>query len=136
MSDHKTDEAVSPVIGVVLMVAITVILAAVVSTYVFGMTSNVPRTYVVAATFQPIDDDHIEITYNGGQDAAFVTNLTVTINGLYAGTIGDSDDSILKVGCSTVFHANPPHSFIRGTHVVGVAHFLDGTSQVILDYFV
>ena len=118
------------------MVAITVILAAVIATYVFGMTNNVPREYVVAATFQPIDNDHLEVIYNGGPDAAVVMNMTVSINGLYAGTIGTSDGTILKVGCSTTFTANPPHSFVRGTHVVGVAHFLDGTSQVILDYFV
>ena len=136
MQPEIDQEAVSAVIGVILMVAITVIIAAVVATFLFGMTNNVPRTYVVAATFQPIDDNHIEVTYNGGQDAQFTTNLTVNINGLYAGVIGPTDGSVMKVGCSTTFLANPPHSFIRGTHVVGTAHFIDGTSQVILDYFV
>jgi flagellin-like protein len=33
---YKRDDAVSPVIGVILMVAITVILAAVIATFVFG----------------------------------------------------------------------------------------------------
>ncbi|MEM2991626.1 MAG: type IV pilin N-terminal domain-containing protein, partial [Halobacteria archaeon] len=33
----KSEEAVSPVIGVILMVAITVILAAVIAAFVFGM---------------------------------------------------------------------------------------------------
>jgi len=135
MSSYRNDEAVSPVIGVVLMVAITVILAAVISTYVFGMTTSVPKEYVVGATFQQLDTDHVTITYIGGQDAASVTNLTVSINSLYAGTIGSDDGSVLKVGCSTTFTANPPHSFVRNTHVVTTAHFLDGTSQVILDYF-
>ena len=52
MALNKNDEAVSPVIGVILMVAVTVILAAVIATYVFGMSGNVQKTKVVAATAQ------------------------------------------------------------------------------------
>jgi flagellin-like protein len=37
MRFRKNEEAVSPVIGVILMVAITVILAAVIAAFVFGM---------------------------------------------------------------------------------------------------
>ena len=40
MTKSKED-AVSPVIGVILMVAVTVILAAVIAAFVFGMGSNV-----------------------------------------------------------------------------------------------
>ena len=35
----KNDQAVSPVIGVILMVAITVILAAVIAAFVFGIVA-------------------------------------------------------------------------------------------------
>jgi flagellin-like protein len=44
------EDAVSPVIGVILMVAITVILAAVIAAFVFGMASGVSKTKAVAAT--------------------------------------------------------------------------------------
>ena len=47
---RKNDEAVSPVIGVILMVAITVILAAVIAAFVFGMAGNISKTKVVAVT--------------------------------------------------------------------------------------
>jgi flagellin-like protein len=40
----KNDEAVSPVISVILMVAITVILAAVITAFVFGMAGNISKT--------------------------------------------------------------------------------------------
>lgn len=40
-ADGSADRAVSPVIGVILMVAITVILAAVIGTFVLGLGSNV-----------------------------------------------------------------------------------------------
>ena len=42
MMNFKNEEAVSPVIGVILMVAITVILAAVIAAFVFGMTGDMP----------------------------------------------------------------------------------------------
>ena len=38
---NDNDEAVSPVIGVILMVAITVILAAVIAAFVFNMAGDV-----------------------------------------------------------------------------------------------
>ncbi|MFB6283967.1 MAG: type IV pilin [Halobacteria archaeon] len=41
VKDLKEDDAVSPVIGVILMVAITVILAAVIGTFVLGLGNNV-----------------------------------------------------------------------------------------------
>ena len=47
---RENEEAVSPVIGVILMVAITVILAAVIAAFVFGMGSNVQGTKTVAVT--------------------------------------------------------------------------------------
>ena len=50
MAFNRNEEAVSPVIGVILMVAITVILAAVIAAFVFGMAGNIQKTRVVAAT--------------------------------------------------------------------------------------
>ena len=58
---RKNDEAVSPVIGVILMVAITVILAAVIAAFVFGMSGNISKTKVVAVTVQQPDADHITV---------------------------------------------------------------------------
>ena len=40
-TETRDDDAVSPVIGVILMVAITVILAAVIGTFVLGLGDNV-----------------------------------------------------------------------------------------------
>ena len=47
---RKNEEAVSPVIGVILMVAITVILGRVIAAFVFGMAGNIQKSKVVAAT--------------------------------------------------------------------------------------
>lgn len=80
----KNEEAVSPVIGVILMVAITVILAAVIAAFVFGMAGNIQKTKVVAATLARTNANNVLVTYQGGQDAGSLTGLTFTVNGANA----------------------------------------------------
>jgi len=67
----ETTEAVSPVIGVILMVAITVTLAAVVGTYVLGTGSNVSETAQasVQSTQNP-DSLRITVVDTGNLDDA------------------------------------------------------------------
>ena len=139
MKFTKNDEAVSPVIGVILMVAITVILAAVIAAFVFGMAGNISKTKVVAATVQQPAGDTIVVTYQGGQDAPTLHNLTVSINDAMTGpdTVGSlnedtTDNSILGVGASGTFTG----SFGGRDHVVVMGHFTDGSTQVIVDNFV
>lgn len=63
----KDDDAVSPVIGVILMVAITVILAAVIATFVLGLGEQVSDTAPQASFSFDIDDsDNIRVTHTGG----------------------------------------------------------------------
>ena len=54
------ERAVSPVIGVILMVAITVILATVIATFVLGMGDSLTETTPVAST-----DGDVEATWDG-----------------------------------------------------------------------
>jgi flagellin-like protein len=77
------DDAVSPVIGVILMVAITVILAAVIGTFVLGLGDQVQSTSPQASfTFDFTDDtggtthDRLAITHDGG-DAIPPAQLSV-----------------------------------------------------------
>jgi flagellin-like protein len=64
------DSAVSPVIGVILMVAITVILAAVIATFVLGLGDSVSNTAPQASFSFNYDTDEdpnqLDITHNGG----------------------------------------------------------------------
>jgi len=77
--------AVSPVIGVILMVAITVILAAVIGTFVLGLGDQVQST-TPSATFgfdsenlgSDADDDKVTITHESG-DSIDTNSLTVKI---------------------------------------------------------
>jgi archaeal type IV pilus assembly protein PilA len=126
MTKSKED-AVSPVIGVILMVAVTVILAAVIAAFVFGMGSNVSKTKIVAATAQQSDATSGYVTYQGGQDAAQVTYLGVTAPGVTANT-----SMGITVGSTYALTA------LSGAkdHVVVQAVFSDGGQQVILDTYI
>lgn len=61
------EDAVSPVIGVILMVAITVILAAVIGAFVLGLGDQVDSTAPNAQLeFDGEPDDDLEVVHNGG----------------------------------------------------------------------
>ena len=118
MKFNKNDEAVSPVIGVILMVAITVILAAVIAAFVFGMAGNISKTKVVAATAQQPDATHIVVTYQGGQDAGTteVIDWTVTDdNNIDQPYKMGAAGSVLTVGKSYTFTAAAAGPFIIPT---------------------
>ena len=92
--NRSDEEAVSPVIGVILMVAIVVILAAVIAAFVFGMAGTVQPSKSVAATAtQPTETD-ILITYQGGKDAQMVSGYNLLLMMLtlmtLATIVGDS----------------------------------------------
>jgi archaeal type IV pilus assembly protein PilA len=147
---RKNDEAVSPVIGVILMVAITVILAAVIAAFVFGMSGNITKTKIVAVTAQQPDANTITATYQGGQDAGSFTsgNLTVTMDPAthQEGTTTDCvvttitytpTDRLLtnQVG-SSVTAKTLLGCFAGKDHVVATGTFGDGSVQVLLDTYV
>ena len=66
----KETRAVSPVIGVVLMIAIAVILAAVVGTVVLAMGNEPVSTPQASFSFEYDGDDTVEITHEGGDSIA------------------------------------------------------------------
>lgn len=82
------DRAVSPVIGVILMVAITVILAAVIGTFVLGLGDSIGNSAPQAQfdfTYSDAgiaDNKWVNITHQGGDP---INNETLAI------TVGDTD---------------------------------------------
>ncbi len=65
----KSEEAVSPVIGVILMVAITVILAAVIAAFVFGLggtTEKAPTASITVANNPDTTGYDLKINHKGG----------------------------------------------------------------------
>jgi flagellin-like protein len=143
MKFMKNEDAVSPVIGVILMVAITVILAAVIAAFVFGMAGNIQKTKVVAATASQPTASTIFITFQGGQDAATFTGGNITVSGgtcsavtygpAYAGGGGKLGSA---VGCTTQASCTGTGDFSGRDHIVVTGWFSDGGQQVILDSYV
>lgn len=64
--DNDTDRAVSPVIGVILMVAITVILAAVIGTFVLGLGDQVQQSSPNVNFAFDYNGTALEVTHTGG----------------------------------------------------------------------
>lgn len=92
----EEEQAVSPVIGVILMVAITVILSAVIATFVLGLGEDLVNPAPSASFDYDYDESNSEvtITHQNGQQ---LENLRVTVDGTDASnqftepvTAGDS----------------------------------------------
>lgn len=153
MNTKNNDSAVSPVIGVILMVAITVILAAVIAAFVFGMPNSMGRDKIVAVTAQQPDTGKITLMYQGGPDTATFDYGTVRVtpdsgtvtyyhpagkysNGTAIAAVaspGTASDGILgsEVG-STVTALG---TFSGRNQVTVIGKFTDGSSQVVLDTY-
>jgi flagellin-like protein len=111
----QDEDAVSPVIGVILMVAITVILAAVIGTFVLGLGDQV-QSSAPNANFQfeyntPVSgaSDGIVITHNGGQDVD-ASNVIVRAGGTEITGVdwqqGGSATSTISTGSSFTVNTN------------------------------
>jgi flagellin-like protein len=117
----KDDDAVSPVIGVILMVAITVILAAVIGTFVLGLGDQVQQTSPTAQFSFDFDADSgtdggaLDITHDGG-DGIEASQLSVSGDINSTGDIGPGDawsdngygaNSQVTAGNSITVHVDP-----------------------------
>lgn len=122
----KNDNAVSPVIGVILMVAITVILAAVIAAFVFGMTGPINKTKIVAITLSQIDEKTVTIMNMGGQDAGELSKIRISGDTLAI----PADDLGMNVGSTDTYELS---TGIGKKHIVGIGVFKDGTESVLLD---
>ena len=85
------DRAVSPVIGVILMVAITVILAAVIGTFVLGLGDQLGDTAPQASfTIDGNNSSVVNVTKTGGQPIEG-SDLVVSVDGQRGGDFGSGD---------------------------------------------
>ncbi|WP_123537135.1 type IV pilin [Halosimplex salinum] len=125
------DDAVSPVIGVILMVAITVILAAVIASFVLGLgnqTSQGAPTATIGMDYTEIDENSgsgmdnwgvVKVSHNGGEsiseDEVYVRGTGFNASGTHCSASdgnlctppGASDileDYIINEGGSQIHH--------------------------------
>ena len=133
---NSDDRAVSPVIGVILMVAITVILAAVIGTFVLGLGDSLGDNQPTAQLSASIDydGDNISIEHNGG-DAIAANELSVIVNydgdrfasdGTYDERFTVGDEFVAEVG-----HTNESVTSSGDDVRIRVIH--DGSQSTLLD---
>ena len=113
--DEEGVRAVAPVIGVIVMVVITVILAAVIGTFVLGLGGQVSSTAPQASfTFELSNSDqNVEITHDGGDSiSSDDLNVTSTRDFHKAGDGGSADNSTLSFN-----ELGAPSDVTAGTNV-------------------
>ena len=120
----KDEEAVSPVIGVILMVAITVILAAVIAVFVFGLAGDLEAGSQkdVQITSSTDSDGKVQFTVFSGANVDDISYFKWT-NGTNANSVPGDD---ISIGYKNT--TNFPKS---GAEIIYTAVFNDGTSQVV-----
>ena len=95
------DRGVSPVIGVILMVAITVILAAVIGSFVLGVGDNVSEPTQASIGFEENNSTSVTVVHNGGD--AF-ENAKITAR--YGGNSYYNDTLTLSPGGATTLNSS------------------------------
>ncbi len=148
MSTTRKDDAVSPVIGTILLVAITVVLVAIVAAVVMGMAGGVQNTKDVGVKVTPVigSTDHsvATVTFTGGRDVVNlvgkVSMYEVDKQGVIAETTEDKDFVVGKpyklIADSTTTgegaSATTTYAGITGSVKVNVVGtFTDGSSAVL-----
>jgi len=130
------DRGVSPVIGVILMVAITVILAAVIGTFVLGLGDQLQSTTPQAS----FGFEQENVTYGDGVEAETVTithetgdtisesDIRVTVAGATAFDVDESDNAT-----STLWDGEGDVSAGSSVRVVGYSDASDINSENLSD---
>jgi flagellin-like protein len=136
------ERGVSPVIGVILMVAITVILAAVIGTFVLGLGDSVQQNAQAGVSFsqETVDDGYsVTITVNSVQRADSLEYQVNNVTGDGSGSDSDPQEGSFttlgtEVGTSTTIGTSSTH-LESGDKVIVRATF-QGNSNVISEYTV
>lgn len=139
IANEKMDNAVSPVIGVILMVAITVILAAVISVFVLdlgeglqGSNSQVNLGFEYNST-----TDQVTITHRGGSTLE-ADQISVVVNGQNANYTGGQEfPNEISAGNSAIITGYGSQTGFNNTDTVQVIESSsEGEQTQILDEFV
>ena len=118
---NADDRAVSPVIGVILMVAITVILAAVIGTFVLGLGDQLGDTAPQASfDIDSANETTVNITKTGGQSIP-KADLVLSIDGTrYDNATIDGEDDWQTGETRTISEGD--NGFTTGEQTVQLIH--------------
>ena len=139
----EKEKAVTPIVGTIMLVALTVILAAIVAAFLFGFAGqSLQTTHIVSATMQRVNATSVSVTYYGGQDAAALlgmiftvndkTNVTVTTGSTLV-TVSENqvtaNSGTVPIGLGVTIPATNP----KKDHIIITGLFSDGSSAIIAE---
>jgi flagellin-like protein len=127
MKFGKNDEAVSPVIGVILMVAITVILAAVIAAFVFGMGSSLQASHNAAYKVSRDSNNNANIVLNGLDSDIHIKSGAIN----YVNSTGEQN--VTSLTALTIGSIQPFDINQNTTRVIVNVTFSDNSQKVVLD---
>lgn len=127
---QRKDDAVSPVIATILLVAVVVVLVAVIAAAVLPMAGDLGSVKSVSVTVRLNSDGTLPVvTVIGGDDAGMLTNLTVYVSGLSDSVIDETKPIVIgKPYSPTTTGLNIPEGQ-QTVNVVG--EFSDSTVQTL-----
>ncbi len=141
----NNNHAISPVVGTLLMVALTVLLASAVAVLLAGVgIGTLPATpKMVTVTEHRVNMSYVAVTYYGGSDASDLVTLSFKINGATVAlppgsytldstrttVLPGNGAAVLPVGTTVYVPSNNPGK----DQMVVTGGFLDGTTQIVMD---
>jgi FlaG/FlaF family flagellin (archaellin) len=131
---------VSPVIGVTLLVAITVLIAAMIAAAIFNDANDRNGTRRVAVTANVTDND-ITFVYQGGPDDYRVRNINISFYSnqttLCLSNYGLSayDCSKPSIGANATISNFSPDGYQNHNHVWVTVFFTDGEQRILMDTY-
>jgi flagellin-like protein len=130
--NDKNEEAVSPVIGVILMVAITVILAAIIAVFVLSMANTVPEANKVVGFAVSATEDGIVVTNMGGQDVGELKEVAIRVSGADC----EPEPVVAMTGVGNTTLCDRVATGTNKDQVTITGTFYDNTEQVLLNSFI
>lgn len=128
---RKDSDAVSPVIGVMLMLVVVIIIAAVVSAFAGGLSGSQEKSPIITFRGTFSQSDGLTIEHAGGDAiATATTNVMVRPSK----TFGSAEHLVWIVNKSSITNANGDESsqWIRTDGRTGTKHFAGGDIAYVL----
>ncbi len=127
------NEAVSPVVGVMLMLVVTIIIAGVVSAFAGGLTDSTDKAPQVMLKGTYSQTDGLTISHQGG-DAVGVADTDVYIR--LSNTFGDTEHMAWKVNATTLVSqrggkVGNSTAWLRDEGYAGIKSFVAGDNAYI-----
>lgn len=145
MSNIKVneEEAVSPVFGEVLMVAVVLIIGAIIAAFLLGGPMQPPKPKFMAASAERMDADHVVVTFHGGEGMDQLMYLSIMVGEKRYCTHEAGYDEEMYGGCvkpdagdSWIFE-DEDNNWPDRVHVVVATNFYEAKDNaVILDKYV